>query len=241
MNRFGVLMAGEIQRLQKYNILAASLVAALLFIGVLHFSEIRDVTAIFPLLIFMDATSMAVVLIGASMFFEREEGSIKTILVSPVGKMEYSLAKCLATVFTSLLTLILLYVYAVTFREINVNLPFLLAGVVLVAGFHALVGFLLTFYSRDFTGLLMNMIKYFFVFMIPVLLEWLGVLEHRIIETVLYAVPTKASMILLFASAGGTETWEVVYSAVYLGLGSLILFLLVMRKFDEFAARESGA
>ena len=195
---------------------------------------------IFPLLIFVDATSMAIVLIGAFMFFERQEGSIRTILVSPVSKVEYCMSKAVATVFSSVLTLVILYLYAFYFKELDLNFIWMLGAVVLVALFHSLVGFILTYYSRDFTGMLMNMMLYIFVFFIPVLLEYLEILQHDLVENLIYIAPTKASMTLLLSPANGVETWETVYSLLYLGLGSVVLFAVVLKKFDEFAAKESG-
>jgi len=235
-----ILLKGDLQRMGKYHILTASLVAALLWIAVLYFTEIQDITFIFPLLIFIDATSMSMVLIGAVTFFERQEGSIKTLLVSPVDKSEYTLSKSFSSVFSSVLTLIVLYLYAFYFKEINLDFGVLLGGVVLVALFHSLVGFVLTFYSRDFTGMLMNMMKYVFVFMLPVVLEYLGILQHELAERLVYLVPPKASMLLLLASTGEVTDGEVFYALLYLGLGSVLLFAVVKKKFDQFAAREGG-
>ena len=239
-SRLGILLAGDLQRMGKYHILTASLAAALLWIAILYFIDIQDITLIFPLLIFIDATSMAIILVGAVMFFERQEGSIKTLLVSPVSKVEYSLSKSLTTVFSSVVTLLILYCYAYFYKEIDLHLGILLVGVLLVALFHSLLGFILTFYSRDFTGLLMNMMKYLFVFMLPVLLEYLEILQHELAEALIYVAPTKASMTLLLASTGEVAPWETAYALGYLGVGSVVLFWIMLKKFDQFAAQESG-
>src|SRR5690554_3685887 len=212
MTNFLALLSGDLKRMGRYHILTAGLVAALLWIGILYVTEIEEVTFIFPLLLFVDAVSMSMVLIGAVMFFERQESSIKSILVSPVSKEEYILSKSLATVFSGLITLVLLYLYVFFCKEIAMSFIGLLGAVALVSFFHALVGFILTYYSRDFTSLLMNMMKYIFVFFLPVILEFVGILQHDFWENVVYVAPTKASMLLLLAPAGGLEAGELVYS-----------------------------
>ena len=240
MNNFFVLLLGEIQRMKKYNILAAGLFVSLLWIGVLHFSGMEDVSKIFPLLIFLDATSMAMLLVGVTMFFEKQEGTIKTLLVSPISKVEYILAKTFANIISNIETLVILYVYAKIFKVININIFGLLGAVVLIAFIHSLIGFLLTYYSKDFTELLMGMMKYAFVFMIPILIEQVGLIKNELIKKLLYIIPTKASMTLLNATAGGIDFWEIALSIFYLTAASILLFWFVLKKFDEFAVKESG-
>ncbi len=240
VNNMLVLFTGELQRMKRYNIFAASLLISLIWIGVLQFTGIEDVSSIFPLLIFLDATSMAMLMVGVTMFFEKQEGVIKTLLVSPIDKSEYILAKSFANILSNVVTLGVLYGYSKLFKEINVNILGLLAAVILIAFFHSLLGFLLTYYSKDFTGLLTGIMKYSFVFMIPVLLEQVGLIKNETIKKFLYIIPTKSSMTLLNASSIGIEMLEVVLSTLYLVLISALLYYIVYKKFDEFAIRESG-
>lgn len=240
MNSILVLFIGELQRMKKYNIFAASFLVSLIWIGILQFTGIKDVSSIFPLLIFLDATSMAMMMVGVTMFFEKQEGVIRTLLVSPIGKSEYILAKSFANILSNVLTLGVLYVYSKLFKEINVNILGLIVSVILIAFFHSLLGFVLTYYSKDFTGLLIGIMKYSFVFMIPILLEQLGLIKNEAIKKLLYIIPTKSSMILLKASSGGIETLEIVLSTIYLSIVATLLYYVVYKKFDEFAIRESG-
>lgn len=240
MNNFVVLLNGEIQRMKKYNILGASFLVSLIWIGVLHFTNIKDVSSIFPLLLFIDATSMSMLLVGVNMFFEKQEGTIKTLLVSPISKSEYILSKTVANIISNITTLVILYLYARFFKEIDINVFGLLGAVVLIGFFHSLLGFALTYRSKDFTGLLMGMMKYAFIFMIPVILEQVGIIKNEIITKALYAIPTKGSMTLLQASAGGIKSWEIYLSLGYLVIVSVLLYRYVNKKFDEFAIKESG-
>lgn len=240
MDNYLYLLQGEILRMKKYNILAASLVVAALWIGVLYFTDLQEIDTIFPLLLFIDVTSMAIVLIGATMIFEKEEGALKAMLVTPITKIEYILAKTSSNLMSNLLTFILLYLYARTFKALDLNPLWLLGAVLVVGFFHSMLGFILSYYSKTFTDLLMGMMKYFFLMMLPVLFELLGLITNQFFLNLFYLLPTKASMILLLSPTGTMERWEILLSLMYLLALSWILFYLSIKKFDSYAVRESG-
>lgn len=240
MSNLKTLFIGELKRLKKYNVLGFSILLSLIFIGVLHFTETLDITKIFPFLMYVDVTSMSILMIGVTMFFEKEEGTLKTLRVAPITKMEYILSKIFANIVTNIISLGILYFYAKLFKEININVFGLIFSVILVSFFHSLVGFILTYYCKDFTGLLIAMIKYSFVFMIPVLLEEFGMIESVIIKNLLYIIPTKTSLILLNASLGEIKNITIILNTLYLVILSILLCILVNKRFNEFAIRESG-
>lgn len=240
MDSFLILLSGEFKRMHKYKVSAASIFVALIWIGVLALTEITEVTFVFPLLIFVDATSMAILMVGVTIFFERGEGSLRALLVAPISRTDYLLAKIVVTVCTSVLTLSVLYLYAFYFKEMSIFFPGLLGAVVLVSLFHGLVGFILSYRSREFTTLLINMMKYMFVFFLPVILEHLNLIQHSLLEVLLYAAPTKAALILLYAPGGDISGAELAYALAYMGIGSIVLFFFVNRLFSTFTAREGG-
>ena len=240
MSNFQVLFLGELQRMRKYNIFTGSIVISLLWVAMLHFTEVQDVGFIFPLLLFIDATSMAILLVGVTIFYEKQENTLKTLMVSPINKSEYILAKTCANIITNLEALVILYIYARIFKEINLNILGFSIAVILVSFLHSLIGFLLTYASRDFTELLMGMIKYTFLLMIPPLLEQVGLIRNQLYSRLLYILPTKASLLILNASVSVVETWEIYYSITYIIFLSALLYIQVARKFTDFAIKESG-
>lgn len=235
-----VLLKGEVVRLKKYHIFTASLVTSIILIAVLHFSGVEDVTSLFPLLVFIDATSMAMLLIGVTMFFEKQEGAMKAMLVAPISKAEYILSKALANMLTALVSLIVMYIYALLFKEISASLAGLIAAMLLVSFFHTMIGFLLTYVSKSFTDLLVGMFKYLIILMVPVLLDHAGIIRSEAIKMLLLIMPTKTSLVLLQAPTGVIESWQVYISIIYLAAASLVLYRAALKKFDEFAAKESG-
>ncbi|MDW7738515.1 MAG: ABC transporter permease [Bacillota bacterium] len=240
MHNLLLLLVGEYKRMLEYKIAAASIVVALIWIGVLYLTEITDITFIFPLLLFIDTTSMAILMVGVTIFFEKQEGSLRAILVAPINKTDYLLTKIISTITASIFTLIILYLYSLLFKEMNLSIFGLLGAVIITALFHALVGIILSYYSKDFTGLLMNMFKYMLIFMLPALLDQVNIIQHELLNKILYLSPTKAAMVLLYAPTGSASSGELIYSLGYLVFGSVILFIFVIKLFDSFAAREGG-
>lgn len=240
MNRFISLIKGELIRLKRYNLFAASLFVSAMWVGVLHFLPMEDVTNIIPQLVFVDVTTMAVLLVGVTFIYEREEATIRSILVSPILKSEYILAKAIANIIPSLLSLTIMFLYSKAFKTVNINYFAILGGVIIVAFFHSLVGFLLTYYSKDFTDLTMTIMKIFLIFLLPVILDEFNVITNKIFKKLVYIFPTKPTLMILMGATGSVKPLEIIGSIVYILLGSLILYYLVWRNFEKYALKESG-
>ncbi len=239
MSNFKTLLVGELQRMQKYHILSASVVVAFFWIGALHLLDTGDVSYLFSMVVFFDVLSMSIVMVGVTVFFEKQEGVLRSIFVAPVNKKEFITAKTLGNLFSNYITILLVYLYAVIFQEISIHFLGLLGAVLLIGLFHSLVGFLIIYRCRDFTGLLVGMFAYFLVFTIPIVLQMFDVLGD-FFDYLLYLIPTKASAVLMEGVTGYAELWEILISVLYLGAGSIILGYFVFKQFKDFAARESG-
>lgn len=240
MNSFTTLLSGELQRMKKYNIFTVGILVDLLWIAVLYFVDMEDITSLIPILVYIDATAMSMILVGATLFYEKQEGTIRTLLVAPISKTEYILAKTFANITSSIITLLIIFAYGKLFKEISLNLFGLIGSVILIASFHSFVGFILTFNTKDFTEMLMAMMKYTFVFTIPVLLEQIGFIKSEIVDKIFFIVPTKSASILLESTAGGMDTWRILFALGYLIIASLVLFRVVLKKFGEFQVKEGG-
>ncbi len=241
MINFRSLLLGELQRLQKYHIITASIVVAFFWIGALHLLETGDITFFFTLVVLFDIVSMSIVLIGVTIFFEKQEGVLKSLFVAPISRAEFISAKTAGNLISNLITILLVYIYALIFTEISLNTAGLLGAIILIGIFHSLVGFLIIYRCQSFTELLIGMMKYFLVMMLPVMLEYLGVFTGEIISNLVYLVPTKASAVVIDGVTGTAGRGELLFSVLYLIVGSLVLAYFVFTGFKNFAARESGA
>lgn len=240
MNKFIALVKGELLRLKRYNLLAASIFVSIIWVGTLHFLDIDNVTQLIPQLVFIDVTTMAMLLVGVTFIYERDEATIRAMLVSPITKSQYLLAKMVANIVPSVLSLTAMYLYSKLFKIVDINYFLLLGGVVLVAFFHSLIGFLLTYYSKDFTDLVMAIMKVFFIFLLPVILVEFDIIKSEIFEKLVYILPTKSALMILMGTTGRIETWDIIVSLIYMLMGSIILYYLVWKKFDYYALKERG-
>ena len=240
MTAFLVLFLGEMQRMQKYHILTASVIVSFFWIGMLHLIEVPDITAFFMILVFFDIVSMAIVMIGVTVFFEKQEGVLKSIFVSPINRLEFLSSKTIANLISNLLTIGIVYLYALFFQDIGINVIGLFLAIILIGTFHSLVGFLIVYRSNDFTEMLIGMMKYIIVFTLPIAFDEFGLITGEFYSNILFLLPTKASSTLINATAGGLDTGEIVLSAIYLLIGSLILAYFVNKGFRKFVIRESG-
>ena len=238
MNNFMALYIGELKRMRKYHILTASIISAFLFIAAIHFlGTASDVETILPLFIYADAVMMSMLMIGVTMFFEKQEGVIKSFLISPITKLEYIGSKIISNITLNIITLLLIYLYAFI-NNVSFNVIKFLIAVVIIAIFHSLIGFILTYYTKSFTDMLMGMMKYTLILAVPIILDELNVFNNvEWVSTTLYAIPTKASFTILVSNNIG----NLLYAFGYLIIGSALIFGYVYYKFDDFAVKESGA
>lgn len=240
MSKFTTLVKGELLRLMRYNLFFASFFVSAIWVGILHFVDVENVTMFIPQLVFIDVTTMAMLLVGVTFIYERDEGTMRSMLTSPISKSEYLLAKMISNIIPSILSLTIMYIYSWLFKVIDINYFLLLGGVILIAFFHSLIGLLLTYYSKDFTDLVMTIMKVFLAFLLPVIFDEFNIITNDIFRKLVYILPTKSALMILMGTTGGIKPWEITISLIYMVLGSIILYYLVWKNFDTYALKESG-
>lgn len=240
MNSLAVLVQGELQRMQRYHILTGGFVVALIWVLALYLMDAGMLRTMFTTVLFIDVVTMPIMLVGVSLYFERQEGSLKAMLVTPMSRSSYISSKIVVLVLSGAITLAVLYIYGRFFRSLDVHLPGLVVTVVLCAAFHTLLGFLATYRSKDFTSLLMNVMAYMLLLGIPVLLEFTGLITQPVLTALMYALPPKAAMVMLNSAVSGAFDWEFVYGILYFVVVGAIFFRLVLTGFAAFAEKEGG-
>ncbi|HBG32157.1 MAG TPA: ABC transporter permease, partial [Acholeplasmataceae bacterium] len=107
-NRLLILTKGELQRLTKYNVTTISFVVAVVWFLLLFFIDDIDIfSSMLPFIVIVDATMLAVIFIGAIMFFEKTESTISSMLVTPVKNSDLILSKAISnTIHTTMSTLL---------------------------------------------------------------------------------------------------------------------------------------
>ena len=95
-SRLAILVKGELQRLNKYNMTFISILVAFIWGVMLFFVNADILGTLLPLVIILDATMMSLMYVGSVMYFEKSESTISTLLVTPISNSELLLSKLLA-------------------------------------------------------------------------------------------------------------------------------------------------
>lgn len=172
------LVKGELQRLQKYNVTLITLLVTLLWSGMLYFIEDENAfMTLLPLIVLLDVTVMALMYTGAVLFFEKSESTLPSLLVTPASDQELILSKIIANVIHQTISTLLVVLVFIFIRNIDVNLIFLIPLMMAIIALHTLFGFVLTYHSKGFTGMLTNMMILMIILAVPSVLITLNVID----------------------------------------------------------------
>lgn len=242
MNRLGVLIAGELERLHKYNITTISFVVAIMWGAMLYFIGDDLLPQLLPMVLLIDATMMALMFVGAIMYFEKSESTISTLLVTPVTKNELLLAKVISNTIHNLFSSGLIIIAFSLLSDIKINYLVIIVAIVVATCIHTIIGICLSYTTKDFTRLLMRVISFAFILMLPSILLFFNVLEGNFWEILNMFNPVNAALELIQPSFNGASLeWEFWFSLGYLILGGALLYrFYALPKFQEYAVRQSG-
>ena len=248
MNRLWILIKGELNRLNKYGVFSISILVAVIWGTVLFLINADILAAILPMVLLIDATMMSVMYIGAEMHFEKSESTISTMLVTPVSNNELVLSKVIANlIHNSISSLLIIGVFFAAGKleytaDLGMNILLLLFGVLITTATFTVAGLVLSYYQKDFTGMLVNMFILVIFLIVPTVLLMFGVLEGEFWENIMLLNPIQAAQELI---AGGFENYEYTYhyyvSLGYMSIGGILLyFLLAIPQFQKYAVKQSG-
>src|SRR5690554_4625020 len=193
MARLGILVKGELDRLNKYNLFTATSVVLLIWLGLAWLLNAEEIKMFVPIILLMDATMMTIALVGATLFYEKKEHTLNSILVTPVRVDEYLLAKTIVSVINSLITVIALSAAVYFLKDFSFNFLLVGAAVVVITAFHTMIGIWFSYYSKNFSSLLVNFIIYVFIFVMPSVLAALDIIGEKAAKF-LIILPPDASL-----------------------------------------------
>ena len=240
MTNLPTLVKGEFLRLKKYNLFQANFAVLLLWLLSAYFLEGEVLLQFMPLIFFMDSIMMTILLVGATLFYEKKEHTINSIMVTPVTEDEFLLSKIIVNAINSLITVAFISIAVYVIKEVTFNYLLLIPAVLTVTVLHTIIGIRLTYSAKDFTSHLINYMLYVFIFVMPPMFALLGVIGESIARFFIL-LPPEASGILINAAFTETELWEILFSHAYLAILSVLLyFFMVKPKFNEYLMKETG-
>lgn len=240
MNRLPALIKGEFERLNKYNLFTANFVVLLMWVLLAWFLEGELLRQFIPVIFLMDSVMMTVLLVGATLFYEKKEHTINSIMISPVTENEYLQAKIVVNVINSLITVAFISLAVYLIKGVTYNYLLLVPAVVIVTVAHTLIGIRLSYSAKDFTSLLVSFFVYIFLFLLPSVFAAFGLIGAEVARY-LILLPPEASSILIHAGFQEVELWRILVGYGYLAILSVFLFLFAVKpKFNEYVMKETG-
>ncbi|MDI9465963.1 MAG: ABC transporter permease, partial [Bacillota bacterium] len=202
MNTLTRLIKGEVQRLVRYKILPVSLVTAAVWIALFFFLSPQEARGTAPLFIFVDVATMSILLLGAAHHLEKQDGTIRTMLVLPVSVGQIIAAKTAASLVLALESAVLTAAALYLIHGVTFNYGLLLLFVVVAGAAHAAIGFVLSLRSRDFTSLIGIFTAYILLYTLPSLLFSVGAIPAKY-EWLLLLSPSHAASHLINSAVLG--------------------------------------
>ncbi|HOJ12744.1 MAG TPA: ABC transporter permease [Clostridiales bacterium] len=232
------LISGELKRLINYKILPVSLATSVIWIIIFLLISENDAKYIAPLLIYVDVTMMEMIFIGASFHFEKQESTIKSMMVLPVSLGEILSAKVIAAMVlgfeSAIITLAAsFFIHGITFNYLMLAIFVIIAGIT-----HGAIGFFLALISKDFTTMLGWMMAYMLPFALPTILFMFEIIDKKYDWMLMVSPSHSASELITSAVTGKYEAGKAIFACVYLIIVSIILLRYVIYpKFKDNSVR----
>jgi fluoroquinolone transport system permease protein len=238
MSKLVRLIKGELNRLVKYKILPVSLVTALIWIGVLMFISAEEARKTAPLFIFVDVAVMSVLLLGASFHLEKQDGTIKTMMVMPVSLSQILAAKTVASMVLAFESVVITSVALYLIHGVSFNYIVLLLFVAIAGAAHAAIGFSISLNSKDFTSMLGLLALYIFLFTAPSILLSFGIIDAKYEWLFMISPSHSANHLITSVISGEYRLAIAIAGCLYLTFLTAVLFkYVVYSKFKENAVR----
>ncbi|HBL85171.1 MAG: hypothetical protein A2Y17_01375 [Clostridiales bacterium GWF2_38_85] len=223
------LTLGEVNRLGKYKILPISLATTLIWCILFFLITSDEAKELTPLFLFADIALMSIILLGASYHLEKQEGTIKSVLMLPVTQSEILISKTIASMFLTLESAIITSIALYFIHGITYNYAILLAFVLVASVAHAAIGMLLSLYSRDFSSMLGILMTYMAVFTIPALFFGFGIIPEKY-ELLMLISPSQCVYTLVNSAVMN----EYDAAKIAIAIGYMILLSVVLFRFVVF-------
>jgi fluoroquinolone transport system permease protein len=240
VTRLPLLIKGELDRLNKYNLFTAHFVVLLFWVVLAWFLEGEVLRQFIPVVFLMESVMMTVLLVGATLFYEKKEHTVNSIMISPVTENEYLLAKMAVSAINTLITVVFISAAVYLIKEVTYNYLLLVPAVIVVSVTHTLIGIRLSYGARNFTSLLVNFFVYSIVFLFPSIFAAFGIIGPEAARYLIF-LPPEASSILIRAGFVEIEPWRIILGYGYLAALSVLLFVFAIKPgFNAYVIKETG-
>jgi fluoroquinolone transport system permease protein len=232
VKRFASLMAADVRLQARYGLYGVSVAMVLVWgalLGALTRTVELSATLLVPPLVTLNLLITTFYFYAALVLFEKSEGVLTALAVTPIRRWEYLLSKALtlAALATAETLLIVAFLFGLGSRW-----PMLVAGTLLLSLLYALAGFLTVIRFDSINAFLFPSVGAAILLILPLLAHF------NLIPTLLMLVhPAQPAIAMIAAASSGDESRYL----PALGIGAIgwvaVLTFCSMRGFERFIVR----
>jgi fluoroquinolone transport system permease protein len=237
MARVVSLLIGEVRRLWRYKIIFFGTLVTAIWLVIMALVSREEALALVPQLLVLDSGLMAIILLGSSYFLEKQEGTIKALLVTPIPTRTILFTKILGTMVGGVISVVSMTLLLGLLHDIWLPIVSLTLIMILSTFAHVSIGFVMIFLSKDFMDLLVKYSVIAIMLMVPTLLQALDILTSEI-QFIGFISPTYAASWLfqsLWINQPLTETILAIGCLSLLPLGLLPSYILPHFKLEALS------
>ena len=195
---------------------------------------------IVPVLMLIVVGGTTMLYIAALIIFERDEGTMNALIVSPLRTSEYLWSKIITlTALATLESIVMIGGATLLMRWSNPvswpNIPLLLVGIIGIGVIYTLIGIILIVRYDKITDFLLPMAFVAVVLQLP-FLHFLGLVVHP----VFLFIPTSAPTMLMQGAYVSLAPWQWVYASLYSVVLIVLLAMWAYRAFDKHVVAKAG-
>lgn len=236
MRVFIRLLQGELKRMVSYKILPVSVATSLIWVGIFAVLSAQEARRFAPLLLYMDAGLMSLLLSGAFHHLERTDGTAKTMMVLPVSTGQIIASKAFAAAILGLLSALVISVALIALHGIVLRYAALALFVFVIAAAHSAIGLALALKSRDFTSTLGWVMLFILLSLLPSVLLDTGIIPRAFENWVLLSPSGAATAMLDYAAGSSGDAARAAMGFFYLAALALLLYRFpVLKLFRQHA------
>lgn len=233
MSRLVSAMRTDVTVQLRNNLYTIGIITGILVaVAISRLAGPEQLYSVVPGLMLMVAGGSTLLYVAGMIIFEKDEGTLNAVIVSPLRTSEYLLSKvisltALATLESFVMiggaTLIMSFPGKVSFPDI----PLLLLGITAISVIYTLIGIILIVRFDRITDFLIPMSVIAVLLQLP-FLYFLGWVPH----SAFLIIPTSAPAMLMQGAYISLPAWEWGYAIVYTALQITILSLWASRAFN---------
>jgi hypothetical protein len=190
-----------------------------------------------PFLILTDITMMASLLLAASCFFEKQEGTLLSTIVSPVRLLDIIVAKYIVYTIYGTISGLLVSIILISVHNISINIGLVLLYSFLICINSCTLGYIFISISKDFNTVLMALMGTVMVLSAPSVVFYLGLIPEWT-KYILFLSPYHVAYLLIVSTMGSVSLVDTLVSIAYLIVVTLpLIYFGVIRRYRAFVLR----